>query len=54
MTGAMPGVYKKVSPAYLQPCLDEYMWRRNAKRSDRALFAQLLERAAAQPEGLDR
>jgi transposase len=49
----MRGVYKKVSPRYLQSYLDEYSWRHNAKRSNRALFTQLLERAAQKrrPEG---
>lgn len=42
----MLGVYKKVSPAYLQNYLDEYSWRHNAKREDGALFEQLLQRAA--------
>jgi transposase len=42
----MRGVYKKVSPAYLQHYLDEYAWRHNAKREGNALFSQLLERAA--------
>jgi transposase len=41
----MRGVYKKVSPAYLQTYLDEYAWRHNAKRGPDALFAQLLDRA---------
>jgi transposase-like protein len=43
----MRGVYKKVSPAYLQAYLDEYAWRHNAKRDDGALFLQLLDRAAS-------
>ena len=47
MNTGMRGVYKKVSPAYLQSYLDEYAWRHNAKRDGRALFTQLLERAAA-------
>jgi transposase-like protein len=42
----MRGVYKKVSPAYLQSYLDEYTWRYNARRDGRAKFEQLLERAA--------
>jgi hypothetical protein len=41
----MRGVYKKVSPAYLQSYLDEYSWRYNARRDGRAMFEQLLERA---------
>jgi len=45
MKTGMEGVYKKVSPAYLQNYLDEYAWRHNAKREDRALFTQLLARA---------
>ncbi len=47
MKTGMRGVYKKVSPAYLQNYLDEYAWRHNAKRDEGALFAQLLERAAS-------
>ncbi len=46
MKTGMRGVYKKVSPAYLQNYLDEYAWRHNAKRGEGALFAQLLDRAA--------
>jgi transposase-like protein len=42
----MRGVYKKVSPRYLQNYLDEYAWRHNAKRTGGALFTQLLDRAA--------
>jgi transposase len=41
----MRGAYKKVSPLYLQSYLNEYVWRHNAKRSDKALFEQLLARA---------
>jgi ISXO2-like transposase domain len=43
----MRGVYKKISPLYLQSYLDEYSWRYNAKREPAALFEQLLERAAS-------
>jgi transposase len=43
----MRGAYKKVSPAYLQSYLNEYAWRHNAKRSDKALFEQLLARAVS-------
>jgi transposase len=46
MKTGMRGVYKKVSPAYLQSYLNEYAWRHNAKREGRALFKQLLARAA--------
>jgi transposase-like protein len=46
MKTGMRGVYKKVSPAYLQTYLDEYAWRHNAKREGRALFTQLLDRAS--------
>ncbi len=46
MKTGMRGVYKKVSPAYLQTYLDEYSWRHNAKRHDGTLFGQLLARAA--------
>jgi hypothetical protein len=42
----MRGAYKKVSPRYLQSYLNEYAWRYNARRNERALFAQLLTRAA--------
>jgi transposase-like protein len=48
MKTGMRGVYKKVSPRYLQSYLDEYAWRHNAKRAEGALFAQLLGRAAEQ------
>lgn len=40
----MRGVYKKVSPRYLQSYLDEYAWRHNARRSGDALFARLRSR----------
>jgi hypothetical protein len=43
----MRGVYKKVSPAYLQSYLEKYTWRYNARRDGRAMFEQLLERAAS-------
>jgi transposase-like protein len=46
MKTGMRGVYKKVSPAYLQNYLDEYAWRHNAKREYLPLFTQLLGRAA--------
>lgn len=42
----MRGAYKNVSPAYLQSYLDEFAWRYNTRRDGRALFAQLLARAA--------
>jgi transposase-like protein len=45
MKTGMRGVYKKVSPRYLQSYLDEYAWRHNAKREGAALFEQLLHRA---------
>ena len=51
MKTGMRGVYKKVSPAYLQNYLDEYSWRHNAQRRREVegmpLFEQLLERAAS-------
>jgi transposase-like protein len=47
MKTGMRGVYKKVSPRYLQSYLDEYAWRHNAKREGSALFSQLLDRATA-------
>jgi transposase-like protein len=47
MKTGMRGVYKKVSPHYLQSYLDEYSWRSNAKLVDEPLFEQLLERATA-------
>ena len=50
MKTGMRGVYKKVSPRYLQTYLDEYAWRHNAQRerdtAGVALFTQLLDRAA--------
>ena len=45
MKTGMRGVYKKVSPRYLQSYVDEYAWRHNAKREHGSLFEQLLERA---------
>ncbi len=42
----MRGAYKKVSPRYLQSYVDEYTWRYNARHDGRAMFTQLLERAA--------
>jgi transposase len=42
----MRGAYKKVSPRYLQSYLDEFAWRHNARHDGRALFKQLLARAA--------
>ena len=47
MKTGMRGVYKKVSPRYLQNYLYEYAWRHNAKREGGALFTQLLRRAAS-------
>jgi len=47
MKTGMRGVYKRVSPRYLQSYLDEYAWRHNTKREGAALFSQLLGRAAA-------
>lgn len=47
MKTGMRGVYKKVSPHYLQSYLDEYAWRHNAKRVGEPLFEQLLDRATA-------
>jgi hypothetical protein len=46
MRTGMRGAYKKVSPRYLQSYLDEFAWRHNDKREPRALFSQLLARAA--------
>jgi transposase-like protein len=43
----MRGAYKKVLPRYLQSYLNEYAWRYNARYDGRAMFAQLLARAAA-------
>jgi transposase len=45
MKTGMRGVYKKVSPRYLQNYLDEYAWRHDAKRAEGALFTQLLQQA---------
>jgi transposase-like protein len=42
----MRGAYKKVSPRYLQTYLNEYAWRYNARYDGRAMFVQLLGRAA--------
>ena len=47
MKTGMRGVYKKMSPHYLQSYCDEYAWRTNAKLNDEPLFEQLLERATA-------
>lgn len=51
MKTGMRGVYKKVSPRYLQSYLDEYSWRHNAQRERETrgvpLFQQLLDRAAS-------
>jgi transposase len=52
MKTGMRGVYKKVSPRYLQSCLDGYSWRHNAKREAGALSTQLVERAAATPDAI--
>lgn len=41
------GAYKHVSARWLQSYLDKYAWRPNAQREARALFGQLLTRAAA-------
>jgi hypothetical protein len=46
MKTGMRGVYKHVSPRYLQSYLDDYAWRHNAKREGVSLFKQLLARAA--------
>jgi transposase len=43
----MRGVYKKVSPRYLQTYLNEYTWRYNARRYADPLFEQLVVRAAS-------
>ena len=42
----MRGAYKKVSPRYLQSYVNEYAWRYNARHNGKALFRQLLARAA--------
>jgi transposase len=46
MKTGMRGVYKTVSPRYLQSYLDEYAWRHNAKREGTALFTQLWRAAS--------
>lgn len=46
MKTGMRGAYKKVSPRYLQSYLNEYAWRHNARHGGRAMFVQLLARAA--------
>jgi transposase len=43
----MRGAYKKVSPRYLQSYLNEYAWRYNARRDERSMFEQLLQRAVS-------
>jgi transposase len=43
----MRGAYKHVSPAHLQSYLNEYTWRYNARQDGRAMFDQLLARAAS-------
>ncbi len=43
MKTGMRGVYKKVSPRYLQSYCDEYAWRTNAKLNREPLFEQLLD-----------
>lgn len=43
----MRGVYKHVSPRYLQSYLDEYAWRYNQRNTGRSMFLSLIERAAA-------
>jgi transposase len=50
-------VYKPLRGEFLdhrimQSYLDEYAWRHNAKREGPALFAQLVERAAAIPDAI--
>jgi hypothetical protein len=42
----MRGAYKKVSLAYLQSYVDECAWRYNARHKGRAMFEQLIQRAA--------
>jgi hypothetical protein len=54
MKTGMRGVYKKVSPRYLQSYVDEHAWRHNAKRNDSALFEQLLECAESTRPALRR
>jgi transposase len=40
------GTYKHVSPRWLQSYLDEFAWRYNHRNDSRAMFRQLLRRAA--------
>jgi transposase len=40
------GTYKHVSPRWLQSYLDEFAWRYNHRHDSRAMFRQLLRRAA--------
>ena len=43
---SIPGTYKHVSPRWLQSYLDEFAWRYNHRHDSRAMFRQLLLRAA--------
>jgi transposase-like protein len=43
----MRGVYKHVSPKYLQSYLDEYSWRYNRRNRTQPMFELLLSRAAS-------
>jgi transposase-like protein len=47
MKTGMRGAYKKVSRKWLQPYVDEYAWRWNARHKPGSLFGQLLARAAS-------
>jgi transposase len=49
MKTGMRGVYKKVSPRYLQSYLDEYSWRYNRRKRDEPMFELLLARAGRRP-----
>ena len=40
------GVYHSVSPKYLQTYLNEYVWRYNRRDNGRAMFLDLLDKAA--------
>jgi transposase len=43
---SLRGTYKHVSPRWLQSYLDEFAWRYNHRHDSRAMFRQLLRRAA--------
>jgi hypothetical protein len=46
MPSPYKGAYKEMAPPVSAVYLDEFAWRHNDKREPRALFSQLLARAA--------